>query len=416
MIYREIHGCRICNNECFTPIVDLGEHALTGVFPKYRDEMVESGPLTLVKCDDSRNKNACGLVQLLHDYDLEQLYGDNYGYRSGLNQSMISHLRGLVKKICDRVSLEEDDLVVDIGSNDGTLLREYGDRKLKLVGIDPTSKKFKEFYPEHIQYIPDFFSEKIIQDRFNQKAKVITSIAMFYDLENPLDFVRQIKNSLSIDGVWVFEQSYMPTMIDRLAYDTICHEHLEYYSLKQIKWMMDQCGMKIIDVDFNDVNGGSFAMMVSLNESKYLEAKKQVEEVLSAEEKRGFSESEIYDRFCNRIFQHKEKFIKSLDGVKKKGKTVLGYGASTKGNVILQFCGITEKEIPFIAEVNEFKFGRFTPGSVISIISEKEAREMNPNYFVVLPWHFKEGIVMREQEYLNRGGKLFFPLPELEII
>lgn len=415
MIYQEIKQCRICGNNELLPIIDLGVQALTGVFPKDKDELIESGPLVLVKCSESAGKDACGLVQLQHNYDLEKLYGDNYGYRSGLNKSMVDHLQDRVKKIKDRVSFEPGDLIVDIGSNDSTLLREYGDAGLKLVGIDPTAEKFKEFYPSHIQYVADFFSERFIR-QFHQKAKVITSIAMFYDLEQPMDFVQQIKESLAPEGIWVFEQSYMPTMIEKLAYDTICHEHLEYYALRQIKWMTDRLDMKIIDVELNAVNGGSFAVTVAHKGAAYPEVTALLEEILSFEKENGFSEEEVYKEFGEKILEHRKALLYFLEKVRQEGKIVAGYGASTKGNVLLQYCGLTERDIPYIAEVNEFKFGRYTPGSKIPIVSEREARERNPDYFMVLPWHFKEGIIKREGEYRKRGGKFFFPLPALEVV
>jgi len=416
MLYKKIESCRICGNKDLIPIVNLGDAALTGVFPKNKDEFIESGPLSLVRCNNESNPDACGLLQMEHDYDLEKLYGDNYGYRSGLNQSMVNHLESIAKKVVGIAKPEEGDLIVDIGSNDGTLFRFYDGKKYKLLGIDPTASKFKDFYPPNSQFIPDFFSAEMIQNEFKQKAKIITSIACFYDLERPLDFVAQINEILDDNGIWMFEQSYMPLMIEALAYDTICHEHLEYYSLKQINWMMDKSDLKITDIEMNDTNGGSFAVIVAKKSSNYQECGDKIKEILRQEEEKGFNKMGVYEDFKNKINQHKEELRKFLDEAKKNGKKVFGYGASTKGNVVLQFCGVTNEEIPYIAEVNEFKFGRCTPGTKIPIISEKEARDMKPDYFMVLPWHFKEGIVKREQEYLKTGGHMFFPLPKLEIV
>jgi len=396
--------------------VNLGEQALTGVFPKDKDEEIESGPLELVKCDDSADENACGLVQVMHNYDLEKLYGDNYGYRSGLNQSMVNHLNKKVEEIKNLVPLKSGDLVIDIGGNDGTFLKAYGENGLKLVSIDPTAEKFKKYYPTYVDYIPNFFSGKIVEEHFSQKAKVITSIAMFYDLEDPIDFVGQIRESLDSDGIWIFEQSYMPAMVDALAYDTICHEHMEYYALKQIKWMMDKADMKIINVEFNKINGGSFSVTVAHSKSDYPEAKDLVEKILSQEKERGFSGKEIYKKFEKDVIKHKDDLVDFISKVKKENKVILGYGASTKGNVILQFCGLSENDIPFIAEVNEYKFGRCTPGTKIPIISEKEAKEMKPDYFLVLPWHFRDNIIEREKDFLKAGGKFLFPLPKIELV
>jgi hypothetical protein len=418
-MYSEITKCRICGSTQLVPILQLGKQSLTGVFPTSKDQKITSGPLELVKCDgDSDGKsNACGLLQLRHSYNLNEMYGLNYGYRSCLNQSMVEHLHNKVNKLCALVDLKQGDLIIDIGSNDGTLLNSYPPQKYTLVGIDPTGEKFKEYYPKHIQLITDFFSAEAVKNYFGkQKAKVISSIAMFYDLESPLDFMQQIYDILADDGVWVFEQSYMPTMLDMRAYDTICHEHLEYYGLKQIYWMTGKTGFKIIDVELNSINGGSFSVIVAKSNSPYREIKSIVETIIEKEKKKGLFTLKPYEEFKKSVLQRRDQFINFLQNIMAEKELVLGYGASTKGNVILQFCNLTDKEIPFIAEVNKDKFGCFTPGTLIPIISEAQARAMKPDYFMILPWHFKENIIAKEADFLKSGGKLFFPLPELETI
>ncbi len=415
-MYKEIDKCRICNNSNLISIIDLGNMSLTGVFPKPGED-VNSYPIEMVKCWDDGKEKCCGLVQLRYTYDLLELYGDNYGYRSGLNSSMVEHLTALVKDVEKNIELRNGDLVIDIASNDGTLLKAYsGDVDLKLVGIDPTADKFKKYYPENIHYIPSFFSSTLIKNSFEQKARVVTSVAMFYDLESPIDFVSQIHSILDDDGMWVFEQSYMPTMIKNISYDTICHEHLEYYSLKQIKWIMDKVGFKIINVEFNDANGGSFRITVAKNDSNFNENIELVNQIIEKEQADGFNGLEVYKDFRANVLANRQELLKFIDGLKKTGKIIYGYGASTKGNVILQYCGLGIKDIPYIAEVNEYKFGRVTPGTKIPIISEYEARLNKPDYFMVLPWHFKKHIIDRESDYLKAGGHLFFPLPKLEIL
>ncbi|OGP85401.1 MAG: methyltransferase [Deltaproteobacteria bacterium RBG_16_58_17] len=416
-MHHEITKCRICGSSDLIPILNLGKQNLTGVFPTKKDEKITSGPLALVKCAGDKAGNSCGLLQLRHSYDLHEMYGLNYGYRSGLNRSMIDHLHNIVNKICTLVDLKPEDLIIDIGSNDSTLLQGYPKKGYTLVGIDPTGRKFKDYYPDQIHLIADFFSARSIKDRFgSRKAKVISSIAMFYDLESPIDFMQQIHDVLADDGVWVFEQSYMPAMLEMNAYDTVCHEHLEHYGLTQIKWMTDRVGFKIIDVELNNVNGGSFALVVAKSNAPYREAGSLVEAILGKEKGKGLHTLRPYEEFKKRVFQHRDEFIGFLQKTKSEKQSVLGYGASTKGNVILQFCHITEQDIPFIAEVNKDKFGCYTPGTLIPIISEAEARAMKPDYFIVLPWHFKENIIAREVEYLSSGGTLFFPLPELEAV
>lgn len=414
-MYKEIHKCRICGNEALLPILDLGKQFLTGVFPKNREEKLTCGPLELVKCDESSGKG-CGLVQLKHSYELSEMYGANYGYRSGLNRSMVEHLQGKVRAIQKLVSLKPGDLVIDIGSNDSTLLQTYPDN-LDLYGIDPTGKKFFQYYPKHIKLIPDFFSAETVRKNLgSRKAKVISSIAMFYDLEDPTDFMRQIHEVLDDDGIWVFEQSYLPAMLEVNAYDTVCHEHLEYYALAQIKWMTDKVGLKIIALEQNAINGGSFSITVAKTGAPYPECKEIIQRMLDSERAMGLHTLKPFDRFRERVFEHRDALIKFLADAKKQGKKVFGYGASTKGNVILQFCGLTPKELPYIAKVNPDKFGSYTPGTLIPIISETEAKAMKPDYFLVLPWHFRANLLEREKEYLRSGGKMFFPLPKLDVV
>lgn len=414
----EISVCRICGNTHLVSLLDLGQQALTGVFPKSKSEKITSGPLEIVKCISKNGKeDICGLVQLKHAFSNEEMYGMNYGYRSGLNQGMVRHLHSIVEEVMKIAKLEKDDLIIDIGSNDSTLLSKYPANIYQLTGIDPTGTKFKKYYPAHIRLIPEFFSAKTVQKHFpSQKAKVISSIAMFYDLEKPLDFVKDVYEILHDEGIWVFEQSYLLLMIQANAYDTVCHEHAEYYALEQIKWMMDKVGFKILDVDLNDTNGGSFRVTVAKKNSSHTANQKKINELLENEKKTGLNNLTCYQQFAQEVVHHKEQLCKLVNEINQSGKKIFGYGASTKGNVVLQYCGFTEKDIPFIAEVNEDKFGSFTPGTHIPIISEKEARNKKPDYFLVLPWHFKEGIVQREKDYLKSGGKLIFPLPKIQII
>jgi len=399
------------------PILNLGEQHLTGIFPKTEDRKLDSGPLELVKCEETEANNSCGLLQLKQSYDSNDIYGMDYGYRSGLNQSMVKHLKYRMDDIRKRVSLSLDDIVLDIGSNDGTFLKAFGENSATLVGMDPTGKKFKEYYPDYVQLIPDFLSADSFRRTFgDKKAKVITSIAMFYDLEDPLSFMQQVHDILADDGIWVAEQSYMPLMMERNAYDTICHEHLEYYRLKQLKWMADKIGFKIIDIELNDVNGGSFCVTAAKTNSRYPENTKLINELMDEEKAKALDTRAPYQEFRQRVYQHRDDLNNFIRQTKSENKKIIGYGASTKGNVVLQFCGLTRNDIPYIAEVNEDKFGSFTPGTRIPIISEDEARKMNPDYFLVLPWHFKENILSREKAYLESGGKFLFPLPTIEVV
>ncbi|MFN8008914.1 MAG: class I SAM-dependent methyltransferase [Terriglobia bacterium] len=371
--------------------------------------------MELVKCDSSRSREACGLLQLRQSYDLGEMYGKNYGYRSSLNRSMADHLGALVQLLLKRVPITSRDLVLDIGSNDGTLLASYPAKGPTLVGIDPTIEKFGHYYRSDILQIGDFFSA----DRFKKtcgkrKAKIVTSIAMFYDLPEPMEFMRQIREILADDGIWLFEQSYLPSMLTANAYDTICHEHVEYYAFEQIEFMADQTGFEILDVALNDTNGGSFAVTMAKKGTPYKPNRSALRKIREAE--KPFHGLRPLFLFQKRIFAHRERLLQMIEERKKNGHRIFGYGASTKGNVILQFCGLTARELHCIAEVNEEKFGCVTPGSWIPIISEAEAHAMNPECFLVLPWHFKSNILKREVAYRSNGGKLLFPLPRIRLV
>jgi hypothetical protein len=410
-MYRTISECRICKNQQLVEVLDLGVQALTGVFPKTRTQQVTAGPLKLVKCvgDD----DVCGLLQLQQTYDLDELYGDNYGYRSGLNASMVEHLHRKVRRILDRVRLPNDALIVDIGANDSTTLQAYPAQGCTLVGVDPTAKKFSEFYPAHIQLIPDFFSAATLQRHFpGRKATVITSFSMFYDLEEPLTFMKEVAEVLDDEGLWILEQSYMPTMLLRNSYDTVCHEHLEYYALKQIKWMTDRLDLKIVDVEFNDINGGSFSLMVAKRGSQHV-ASPTVEQILEDETRAGLHTLRPFQEFARSVAASRATLRAFLDEAKQFGKSICVLGASTKGNVLLQYCNITSSDVARVGEVNPDKFEAFTPGTLLPIVSEQEVLAMQPDYLLVLPWHFRD-FFLEHERFVDRN--LVFPLPQLEIV
>jgi hypothetical protein len=409
-LYSEIAQCRICGNSTLVTVLSLGQQFLTGVFPRNLQETITKGPLDLVWCP------ACHLVQMKQSYDLAEMYGDNYGYRSGLNQSMVRHLRHKIQTLANLARLKPDDLVVDIGSNDATSLKAYT-TPCRKIGIDPTGNKFRAFYTDDIILIPDFFDADTLRARADGgKAKVITSIAMFYDLPSPERFVRDVASSLAHDGVWHFEQSYMPSMLRTNAYDTICHEHLEFYSFGVVKKLLDHNGLRVIDVQTNAVNGGSFAVTACLEDAPYVSNAPVINWMIQQEIDMDLDTPKPYREFEHRVYRHRKNFVTLIENLVSDGKKVLGYGASTKGNVLLQFCGLSPEQIPYIAEINEEKYGCFTPGTNIPIVSENEAHAMKPDYFVVLPWHFKSSVLEREADYLRRGGRLIFPLPEIEII
>ena len=408
--YTAIQRCRVGGGSTLINVLDLGVQALTGVFPKSPGEAVTEGPLRLVWCPDS------GLLQLAHSYDLGEMYGDNYGYRSGLNASMVRHLTQKIGHLERLAGLSAGDAVLDIGSNDATSLKAYATPGLHRTGIDPTGAKFRDYYPDDIKLIPDFFAASTYLGAGGRPAKIVTSIAMFYDLEDPIAFAREIEQVLAPGGVWHFEQSYMPSMLRMTSYDTVCHEHLEYYSLGVVTRILDAAGMRAIDVKMNAVNGGSFAVTAVRKTDPRQSADAVLGWLLEQEDRMGLDTPRPYREFEERVYRHRSDLTRLLKTLAADNKKVFGYGASTKGNVVLQFCNVTTNEIPAIAEVNSDKFGSFTPGTNIPILSEADVRAMKPDYFLVLPWHFKEGIVAREAEFLANGGRMIFPFPEIEIV
>jgi hypothetical protein len=406
-----IEKCRICGSTELETVMSLGTQHLTGRFPRQADEAVTAGPVDLVRCAAA---GGCGLVQLLQSYDLSEMYGANYGYRSGLNPSMVRHLQAKVARILGMNVLRPGDLVIDIGSNDATTLRAYPEGQFTLLGIDPSAAKFAHHYPAHVNLVVDFFSAAAVQKSTGgRKAKVITSFSMFYDLEDPVQFAREICASLDEDGIWVFEQSYLPAMLRANAFDTICHEHLEFYALRQIMWIAEAAALKILAVEFNDVNGGSASIMAAKAESRHEADATSIAAILDAEREMGVDDGRAFHGFRARVEQERQRLMQYLRQCRADGKRVCGLGASTKGNVLLQYYGIDTALVEAIGEVNDDKFGAFTPGTRIPIRSEAEVLASKPDALLVLPWHFRDYFVNNPE---LKGRELVFPLPTFEVV
>lgn len=412
MRYKKIESCRICESRNLRQVFDLGRLSSCGCFLDLNvSESAPIAPLCLMRCTD------CGLVQLQHDYDQDNLFRSTYGYRSGLNASMIQHLAGIVASIMKRVHLSSGDYVLDIGSNDATLLKSYTMPGLQRIGIDPSIDQFQSFYPPEIQARADFFTAESFQKIVpNARAKVITSISMFYDLPDPNTFVSDITKVLDPEGIWVLEQSYLPTMLKRNSFDTICHEHLEYYALRQIIDLLQQHQLRVLDVEFNDVNGGNFQVYACHQDASYISNSSKINNILAEEQAMELDTSIPFEAFLKRVEGIKTTLLNFLKNCKDTGKRVHGYGASTKGNTLLQYFGITRDLVEVIADCNATKWGSCTPGTEITIVSEEVSRKMKPDYYLVLPWHFRDSFLVREKNFLDNGGQFIFPLPEFELV
>jgi NDP-4-keto-2,6-dideoxyhexose 3-C-methyltransferase len=409
--FRTIQACRICESTDLRSALDLGEQSLTGVFPRGRAVQVTKGPLEIVKCS---SPSGCGLVQLRHTYDPVEMYGTHYGYRSSLNRSMVDHFRAKVSGLLERAPVGAGDVVLDIGSNDGTTLSFYP-KDAQLIGIDPTASNFAKYYESHIQVVADFFSQRaFFRASGGKRAKIVTSLSMLYDLDRPLDFVRDVHSVLADDGIWHFEQSYLPSMLAANSYDTVCHEHIEYYALGPVVWMADRVGFSIVDVVLNDVNGGSFAVTAVKTKPGGASHAAIVGQMIEAEKLAGLQGLGPFEKFQKSVLRHKLELRALLQGLKEDGKRVFGMGASTKGNVLLQYCEIDTSLVSCIAEVNADKFGCFTPGTWIPIVSEAEAMTRKPDVLLVLPWHFRASLIRRAAPILESGARLLFPLPKID--
>lgn len=414
LVYRQT--CRVCGSSQLTPVLDLGPQHLQGSFVKEGKELppLRRVPLKLVRCDVTKNEQACGLLQLSHSTPTEILYGA-YWYRSGTNNTMRSHLAGIARQ-CAAFVGREGGRALDIGCNDGTLLEAYPE-SWQRFGVDPSDVAHE--VGGDITVVQGLFpSARVSQIAAEAPFDVITSIAMFYDLEDPVAFVREVKRCLAPTGVWVFEMSYMPTMLEMNSYDTICHEHLEYYSLAVLEFIAEKAGMKIFDAELNSINGGSircFATHVENYAFKDREPSRQLSALRVKEFEIELDTPKPYRDFQDRIEAHRDELRDQLRRLRQDGKTIHIYGASTKGNTILQFCGIDNAMVVCAADRNPEKHGARTLGTDIPIVSEEESRRMKPDYYLVLPWHFRDEFVERERATIEAGTGMIFPLPTIEI-
>jgi len=399
-----ISKCRICGSAHISPVLDLGHLALTGVFPRPGQKDPPATPLELVICED------CKFVQLRHTVNPGLMYQE-YWYRSGTNQTMRDHLKGVVEDVLQHAKVVNGDVMIDTGCNDGTLLSYY-DSGLERIGIDP-SNAIEMVKDKTIKCVNDFFTAKNVRSILGtRKAKAITSISMFYDVNRPHDFVADIASCLAPDGIWIVEMNYTGNMVRTLGYDMISQEHLAYYTLRVFEQLINQHKLYINDVSFNSINGGSIRFICSFAQQE----KPVVGEARQRELADGLEDVATYLNYGKRIDSFKQKLVGLLQDIKSKGQRCGAYGASTRGNTILQHCGITRDLVYAAADRLPMKVGLEMSGSRIPIISEDQARQDKPDYMLVLPYYFLDEFIQREKAYLQDGGKFIVPLPELRVI
>ena len=402
--------CRSCGCSNMLSILSLGD--------QYPSDFVDSTtsvkiPLELVLCNE--NDGGCGLLQLKHTTPRDLLYR-KYWFRSGINEALKQILYDITDSAKEIVSLQNNDIVLDIGCNDGTLLRSY-DPKLLRVGFEPASNLVPEATKDTTLIINNYFNFEEFKNNFSEKkCKIITSIAMFYDLDDPNSFVNDVKKCLDENGIWILQMAYLPSMLEKNAFDNIGHEHIEYYSFKSLNHLIEKHGLTIFDVKINDVYGGSIRAYIKLKENSSFNTTSAIDDILNFEKKLGLGKKFVYEEFACRVKEIKEKTLNFLKNETQNGKIIYAYGASTKGNTLLQFFDLNSSIIKKISDRDPNKWNKKTVGTGIPIISEEQARKDNPDYFFILPWHLIDYFKSRENDYLKSGGKFIVPLPDFDII
>ena len=405
----KIKNCRNCKNTELFDLFSLGKISFTGRFSNTIHQNVPKAYLNVLMC------KKCKLVQLDRNFDLNYLYGKNYGYRTGINKTMTDHVKKIVRKCSALVKLKSKQYVLDIGSNDATLLNFYPNDIIK-VGVDPLVNKYKKFYKKINYKISNFFKIKDIEKiKIKKKFKIISALSVFYDLRDPNKFIKEIKKILDDKGVFVLEHVDLYYIIKNNIFDTICHEHLIFYSSKIIIEMMKNNGLKVFNHEYNEINGGSSRYYICHSKTNF-KVSKNIKKVLLRENLQGIELKKTYKLFFTKILNEKIKLIKLIKKIKNEEQDIHGYGASTKGNVLLQFYNINNKVVNYIADRNPLKWNSFTPGTRIKIISESQSRKIKPHFYLVLPWHFKNEILIREKNIRKKGTKFIFPLPKVRVV
>ena len=418
--FKEINSCRVCGSKNLKNILSLGSLYVSDFFDTADKNQGTKAPLDLVLCN--KEEGGCGLLQLKHTVSGDSLYR-NYWYRSGVNKTMTDELNDIAEKAEALVNLSDGDYIIDIGSNDGTLLRGYKTPGIKLIGFEP-AKNLEQYGKEGTtKIIVDFFNHQSWQKEFGDaKAKIITAIAMFYDLDDPNSFVSDVGKCLDDEGVFIIQMMYLPSFLERTAFDGICHEHLEYYSILSLENLLKRHDLEVFDLEMREhINEGSIRVYIkkvdggsSINITDG--AIKRVEEARAAEDKLCLVDEEIYRKFAARVEDLKSKVVSFIKEEVAKGKKVHAYAASTKGNTTLQFFGLGPDLVEAIADRNPQKWEKYTAGTLIPVISEEESRAQKPDYYLILAWHFLPEFVKREENYLKNGGKFIVPMPEFKII
>jgi len=413
----QIENCRACGSKNLIPILSLGNQYVTNFIDSEKEqENIPQVPLDIILCDN------CKLLQIKHNAPPESMWGDQYWYQSGISSTIKDDLKDIVEKSQTIKKLNRGDVVLDIGCNDGTLLDFYDKKEgIELIGFEPSGNVAEKARKKGFKVIRNFFNANNFWQEFgDKKAKIITAISMFYDLEDPNKFLDDIAKILDKNGLFVIQQNYLVAMLEQNAFDNICHEHREYYSFISLRNILDKHGLEIFDIEQNNINGGSIRTYIKFKDNPALSgfngAKQRIEEITKKEMEMKLDTSKPYTEFARRIDKIKIHALNFLTEQKKLGKKIAIYGASTRGNVILQYFGLGPGLIDYIADKNSDKWGKRTVGTLIPIISPEEMREAKPDYLFVNTWHFLDEIMKQEYNYSKSGGKFIVALPQFKVI
>jgi NDP-4-keto-2,6-dideoxyhexose 3-C-methyltransferase len=402
----EVNACFICSGKELTQILDLGNQPMSGVFLLPDEPDPVSSPLTLMQCTTVDSDNTqCGNIQLKHKADFSDMYGSNYGYNSSLSPFMLEHLAQIAHRANKHIKIESQDYILDIGCNDGSFLNMFKSQTKNLVGVDPSSAKFQDIAPPEATIFVDYFPSTKITDYMNgRKFKMISSIAMFYDLDDPFGFMSALHSNLEDHGLWVVELSEFKEFLKNLSYDQICHEHLLYIDADLLISMAKKTGFELLEITYSEINGGSACYYFQKTVAN-----------LSYSCKSSVTTNQI-DRLQHRVLQNKNEVMSYLKMLRKQNQKIFGYGASTKGNVLMNYYEIDISILECISDTNPFKWGRVTPGSRIPIISHEQMRISPPDYLFVFIWHLRSEVLKYEEEFIAKGGKIILPLPRFHVI
>ena len=407
-----IKKCRSCSSDELEPIISLGDHYVTN-FIDSKKEQGEKIPLELILC------KKCNFLQLGHNAPPESMWGDQYWYKSGINRLIREDLKDIIYKSQQLRPVEKGDVIVDIGCNDGTLFDFY-QGKSRLIGFEPSKNVANEAEGKGYEIINDFFNAKDLKERIGKKkAKIITAISMFYDLDNPNPFLDDVASCLDSDGLFVIQQNYLVKMLENNAFDNVCHEHRGYYSLTSLEHLLKRHKMEIFDIEQNEINGGSIRTYVKFKGNNKLHgfkgAENRIGRLMKKEKHMNLDTSKPYRKFASRIFRIKENLTDFLEKERNLGKNICGLGASTRGNTTLQYFEFGPNLIDCIFDRNPDKEGKKTVGTLIPITSPDNIQKYDPNYQLVLIWHIFKGIGDDEKEFVRKGGKFILPLPKLKV-